>query len=227
MAERLPFDRLLDDLPVAAYTCDPDGLITAFNPAAARLWGREPRLHDPADRYCGSHRLFTPDGVPVPHDRCWMARALHENRPYNGHPVRVGRPDGGVPDALAFANPVRDRSGGLAGGVNVLLDVTADRRAEAEIHRALADLREQTLARTAALVATVLDLQRALAEGHGRAGLVPICAHCKAVRDAAGGWHTIEEHLADRTGESLTHGICPACLRRHFGDLCDDAATPG
>jgi PAS domain-containing protein len=43
-SEALPSDpheslpSLIEKLPVAAYTCDPDGLITYFNPAALRLW---------------------------------------------------------------------------------------------------------------------------------------------------------------------------------------------
>lgn len=45
------FRRLLDRLPAAAYTCDTDGLITYFNQRAVELWGREPKLNDPVDRY--------------------------------------------------------------------------------------------------------------------------------------------------------------------------------
>lgn len=45
------FRRFLETLPSAAYTCDTDGLITFFNRRAADLWGREPKLHDPIDRY--------------------------------------------------------------------------------------------------------------------------------------------------------------------------------
>ncbi len=45
------FRRLLEKLPAGAYTCDPDGLITYFNQHAVRLWGREPKLNDPIDRY--------------------------------------------------------------------------------------------------------------------------------------------------------------------------------
>ena len=44
---------LLEQLPAAAYTCDRDGLITYFNPQAVELWGRAPKLNDPADRFCG------------------------------------------------------------------------------------------------------------------------------------------------------------------------------
>jgi PAS domain-containing protein len=45
------FYGLLDQLPAAAYTCDADGLITYFNERAAELWGREPKLNDPLDRF--------------------------------------------------------------------------------------------------------------------------------------------------------------------------------
>src|SRR5436309_889672 len=53
------FNRLLAKLPAAAYTCNTDGLITYFNERAVELWGREPRLNDPVDRFCGSFRLFS------------------------------------------------------------------------------------------------------------------------------------------------------------------------
>ena len=43
--------RLLEVLPAAAYTTDAEGLITQFNQRAVQLWGREPKLNDPTDRY--------------------------------------------------------------------------------------------------------------------------------------------------------------------------------
>src|SRR5262249_19035569 len=54
--------QVLETLPAAAYTCDHDGLITYFNQRSVELWGRAPRLNDPADRFCGSIRLFSPAG---------------------------------------------------------------------------------------------------------------------------------------------------------------------
>jgi PAS domain-containing protein len=45
------FRHMIENLPAAAYTCDVDGLVTYFNPRAAELWGREPKLNDPVDRY--------------------------------------------------------------------------------------------------------------------------------------------------------------------------------
>ncbi len=212
---------LFDALPVAAYTCDAGGRITGYNPPAADLWGRSPACNDPADLYCGSYRLFTPAGEPVPHDRSWMARALHEGKPFHGQPIRVGRPDGRLLDALTFATPLHAPDGRLAGGVNLLLDVTADRQAEADILRAVAELRDRDRERTTALVGVVLLLQRELATAHPAAGFLPMCCHCKSVRDPAGRWQTVEDHIHARTGDLPTHGICPACLRLHYGKLLD------
>jgi PAS domain-containing protein len=49
--DKLEFRSLLEKLPAGPYTCDADGLITYFNQRAVELWGREPRLNDPVDRF--------------------------------------------------------------------------------------------------------------------------------------------------------------------------------
>lgn len=125
------FHRILDRLPAGAYMCDPDGLITYFNRHAAELWGREPDLDDPADRYCGSVRLFDTSGAPIDHDACWMALALREEREYHGEEIVVERPDGTRITVLAHATPIRDDDGVLLGAVNVLVDITDQKRVEA------------------------------------------------------------------------------------------------
>lgn len=45
------FQQLLDIIPAGAYTCDAAGLITYFNRRAVEVWGREPELGQPVDRY--------------------------------------------------------------------------------------------------------------------------------------------------------------------------------
>ena len=74
-----PFDELLEALPVAIYTTDAAGRITFFNEAAADLWGCRPTLGE--NEWCGSWRLYWPDGRPMRHDECPMAVALKEGRP--------------------------------------------------------------------------------------------------------------------------------------------------
>ncbi len=124
------FRRLLEKLPAGAYTCDAEGLITYFNQHAVQLWGREPKLNDPVDRFCGSFKLFMPDGSPIQHEQCWMGLALRDNKEYNGCELLVERPDGGRRTVLAHANPFHDERGRLLGAVNVLVDITDRKRAE-------------------------------------------------------------------------------------------------
>jgi PAS domain S-box-containing protein len=135
------FRRLLDNLPAGGYTCDAHGYITYFNRRAVELWGREPKLNDPVDRYCGSFKLFSTDGSPIVHEQCWMALALRDRRDYNGQEIVVERPDGTRRIALAHANPFHDEAGNVIGAVNILVDVTAHREAEWALNRSEAQLR--------------------------------------------------------------------------------------
>ena len=124
------FRRLLDRLPAGAYMCDNDGLITYYNSHAVRVWGREPKLNDPEDRFCGSFKLYSADGAAINHGECWMALALRDRKEFNGHEIIVERPDGVRATVLAHANPICADSGELIGAVNVLIDITERKRAE-------------------------------------------------------------------------------------------------
>ena len=70
-----PTDRiLLEALPVAIYVTDAEGSITYYNSAAAEFWGTRPEIG--TAKWCGSWRLFTLEGEPLPHDQCQMATTL-------------------------------------------------------------------------------------------------------------------------------------------------------
>jgi PAS domain-containing protein len=83
---------VLQALPAAIYTTDPDGRITFYNEAAVELSGRRPEVG--TDQWCVSWRLYEPDGTPMPHDRCPMAVALKEGRSVRGAEAVLERPDG-------------------------------------------------------------------------------------------------------------------------------------
>ncbi len=122
--------RPLDKLPAGAYTCDQDGLITYFNRHAVRIWGREPALNDPADRFCGSFRLFDASGEPIAHDQCWMARTLQTGQEFDGEEIVIERPDKSRITVLAHASPVRNACGEITGAISVLVDISDRKRAD-------------------------------------------------------------------------------------------------
>jgi len=48
-------------------------------------------------------------------------------------------------------------------------------------------------------------------------GLIPICAYCKKIRDDKGFWLQVEKYVEKHSGASFSHGICPECIKKHFG----------
>ncbi|TIU30441.1 MAG: PAS domain S-box protein, partial [Mesorhizobium sp.] len=121
---------LIEALPGAVYTTDAEGRITFYNPAASELWGREPKLG--SDQWNGAWRLYRPDGELLPHDESPLAIALKEKRQVKGGAEAVcERPDGTRVPYLAYPTLLRDASGEITGAVNMLVDITERKRAEA------------------------------------------------------------------------------------------------
>ncbi len=121
------YRQFLESLGVAVYTTDAEGHITFFNEAAADFWGRRPEI---GEEWCGSWKLFWPDGRPMKHDECPMAIALKEGRSVRGYEGVAERPDGSRAAFIPYPTVVYDAEGTLIGAINVLVDVTERRRAE-------------------------------------------------------------------------------------------------
>jgi PAS domain S-box-containing protein len=124
-------------IPAAVYTTDADGRIQLYNEAAVELWGRSPEVG--VDLWCGSYRIFSPEGPEVPLDQCPMARVL-QGEPLTGcHEIVVERPDGARRFALAHPRPLHDAAGNVTGAANMIVDITEQKRSEREL-AALHDL---------------------------------------------------------------------------------------
>ena len=120
---------LLDAQPVPIYLTDSDGWVTFFNRACIDFAGRVPVPGE--DRWCVTWRLHTEGGSPLPHDQCPMAIAVKERRPVRGAVAAAERPDGTRVLFTPFPTPIEDESGAPAGAVNILIDVTDARQANA------------------------------------------------------------------------------------------------
>lgn len=66
----------------------------------------------------------------------------------------------------------------------------------------------------AQLEAHVTELQDALAHVKQLQGIIPICAHCKKVRDDQNYWQSVERYIASHSEAQFTHGICPDCFEK-------------
>jgi two-component system CheB/CheR fusion protein len=132
---------LLHALPAGVYTTDAAGRITFYNEAAAAMWGRRPKLN--SEQWCGSWRMYWPDGTPLPHDECPMAVALKEKRNFNGigQEAVVERPDGTRVPFMAFPSILRDSMGNVIGAVNMFVDFS-ERKRDEEIAQRLVSIVE-------------------------------------------------------------------------------------
>ena len=50
-------------------------------------------------------------------------------------------------------------------------------------------------------------------------GVIPICVHCKKIRNDAGYWQAIERYMAHYTDAKFSHGICPDCRKEYYSDV--------
>lgn len=122
------YEQLIHSLPSAVYTTDENGYVQIFNQAAVDLWGRAPVRGK--DLWCGSWKIFKPNGGPLPLDNCPMAVALKEKRPVYGEEIVIERPDGLRRHVAPNPRPLFDIEGNLIGAVNMLVDITEQVKAK-------------------------------------------------------------------------------------------------
>lgn len=147
------------------------------------------------------HRLRRIDPEAAP--RNYELRAIHKNKSVSDTFMTVA------------VIPETNRS------VVSILDVTELKRNEFELQR-----QKDLLANTnKALEHKLAELQAAIGHIKKLEGLVPICSNCKKMmmeghnpkdKDA---WVSLEKFISERTNASFTHGLCPGCIKKMYGDM--------
>jgi two-component system, chemotaxis family, CheB/CheR fusion protein len=208
--------------PVAVYSCDVAGVIQKFNRRAAELWGREPAPGDTDQRFCGSFKMFRPDGRFMPHEQCPMAEVvagtLSEARDAEVH---IERPDGTRVTVVVNIRPLKNQHGEITGAINCFYDITERKRAEEA-------MRESDRRKTEFLAMLAHELRNPLA---------PIVVSIEILRRVRGGKGSdlqSSQWLADRlaTTPELSDRIDYALdvLQRQVGQmvrLVDDLLDAG
>jgi len=70
------------------------------------------------------------------------------------------------------------------------------------------------------------ELRHAAAHVKQLQGLIPICMHCKSIRDDHQIWRRIDEYVADHADVEFTHSLCDACRHEHYAEIPVTAASP-
>ncbi len=123
-------------------------------------------------------------------------------------------------DAVLVDQPFLHRDGSI-----VLVDLTATIVNWPDEQVFLVNIRDTRERRRAEAVQQQLigKLQSALEKVKLLQGLLPICAHCKKIRDDHGYWQQIEDFIRTHSEAEFSHSICPDCIKEHYADLDLDA----
>ncbi len=131
------------------------------------------------------------NGVEVQPENLPLQLAAREGIAASGL-CNVIRDDGTAVALQGQTVPLIDSDGNPCGSVGVFVDVTE---------------RETLIRQLKAARETIRTLT----------GLLPICAHCKSIRNEGGLWQPLESYVREHSDADFTHTICPSCLKQHFG----------
>ena len=104
---------------------------------------------------------------------------------------------------------------GLNAGANDYLTKPYDARelvARVEVGRRMIEMQ-------IALAAKVEELQQAIEHIKTLRGILPICSHCKNIKNDKGYWDRVEVYIHDHTDAEFSHSLCPTCLKELFPDM--------
>ena len=138
------FRAMFDVGPIAIYSIDTSGAIREFNAIAVKLWGREPKRDDPTELYCGSLKLYLPDGTYLPHAQTPMADVLRgEVAAVHDVAVVIERPDASRITVMVNIVPLKNDRGEITGAMNCFYDITERSRLEKQAQEHTAAMADQ------------------------------------------------------------------------------------
>ncbi len=74
----------------------------------------------------------------------------------------------------------------------------------------------QILELQARLEEKIAELKEALDRVRTLEGIVPICMHCKRVRDTDNYWQQVEVYVSSHSKAQFSHGLCEECMTEHY-----------
>lgn len=66
------------------------------------------------------------------------------------------------------------------------------------------------------LVRQKKELEAALTHVKQLEGIIPICMHCKKIRDDHNSWNQLERYITEHSEAVFSHGICPQCYEEQM-----------
>ena len=199
------YKNLLNSLNAGVVVCAPDSSILLSNPKACSILGLT------EDQIMGKNaidphwKFLRENGTPMPLEEYPVNQIISTEMPLHNMVIGLKRPKANDPVWVLV-------NGFLLFGTNKkikqviinFIDITERKRIEEERERLIRKLKD------------------ALSEVKTLQGILPICSHCKKIRDDQGNWQKVEKYIHDRSEAEFSHGICPECAKEVWGDYLDE-----
>jgi PAS domain S-box-containing protein len=187
------FRNLYDDAPVGYFEYDLRGNITCVNRTELKMLG-----------YSAEEMIGQP---------CWkfivdeaareqiLAKLAGTRPPAAGLERTYRRKDGTTFPVLFEDRLLTDENAHVTGIRTAIQDITDRKQAEEQRNK------------------LITELQKTLSEVKTLRGFLPICSHCKKIRDDKGYWNQIESYIHKHSDAEFSHGICPECAQKYYPDM--------
>jgi PAS domain S-box-containing protein len=183
----------------AIYGMKLDGTVVSWNRAAERIYG-----------FRSGEIIGRNISILYPDDRLdelidTMERIKRGDHVGRAETSRI-RKGGRLMPVSVTVSPMRNEEGKIYGGSVIARDITTRKREEQERLKLIQELTE------------------ALGRAKTLAGLLPICASCKRIRDDHGYWQQVEAYISEHSDAVFTHGICPECFTAAKSEIAQSRA---
>lgn len=170
------------------WIIDRDKKIVRSNKIAEAVFGK------PLNAIAGRHCWEVVHGTDRPSEDCPFDKAMLSCK-RESYEVQINETWFEV-----TVDPILDDRGVFLKAVHIIKDITERKTAEQE--------RENL----------IKQLRKALDEIKVLKGIVPICSHCKKIRDDKGYWNQLEAYIEAYSDASFSHALCPECSDKLYGD---------
>ena len=82
-------------------------------------------------------------------------------------------------------------------------------------------LEEDLLAANGQLRLAMEELRESTAQVKILTGILPMCSHCKRIRDAEERWVPVDQYVTQKSEARISHGLCPPCLEELYPEYVD------
>ncbi|MFC1839676.1 PAS domain S-box protein [Thermodesulfobacteriota bacterium] len=187
------FRELYNDAPVGYMEIDSEGRITSVNRKELEMLGYT--SEEIEGRFLADFIMEETASESI--DELLLGKKL----PTNGRKRNLRKKDGSTLPILIDDILVKNENNNIIGMRSIHIDVSGIQKVEEE--------REKL----------IKSLEDALSEVKTLSGLLPICAHCKKIRDDKGYWKQIESYIQERSEAEFSHGICRECAVKFYPDM--------